>query len=321
MGIMSGSAPERPLQRYAGAVPPAPDWFNDAVATPPERLSVFHGGCEIEVLAWGRRGLPGLLLLHGNRAHAQWWTPIAAQLSDRFRVAAPSWPGMGGSGWRQIYREVDFAQDALAAAEAADLFAEGPPVFAAHSFGCGPLLAGLSDYGDRLAGGIIIDTLIEPDAAIPDIGQQASHRVYPSMQDALSRFRLAPAQTCRNDYYVDWVARNALRAEDGGVVWSFDPQLWERLERIDKWKAVALSRCPLAMIYGERSVAVRENDIAGLRAHAPALGEVEKITDAAHHLMLDQPLATRNAIARLATRLLATRGQHAQLAGSKATSS
>lgn len=306
---MTQAAQPRLLESYAGLRPPSPDWFADALATPHERLSVRHGGSDIESFIWGERGLPGLLLLHGNRAHAQWWTPIAALLSSRFRVAAPSWPGMGGSDWRPVYREEDFARDALAVAQAAGLFVEGPPVFAAHSFGCGPLLAGLREYGDRLAGGIIIDTLIERGAVKPDIGQQARHRVYLSEAEALSRFRLAPPQDCPNHYYLDWIARGALRSEGDGFVWSFDPQLWDRLERTDKWDAIARARCPLAMIYGERSAAAREEEIPVLFTHAPALGEVEKIADAAHHLMLDRPLATHDAIARIATRMLAARGQ------------
>jgi len=37
-------------------------------------------GAPIETLAWGRVGDPGLLLLHGNSAHADWYSFIAPLL-------------------------------------------------------------------------------------------------------------------------------------------------------------------------------------------------------------------------------------------------
>jgi hypothetical protein len=33
------------------------------------------------------------LLLHGNGAHADWWSFIAPYLANNFRVAAMSWSG------------------------------------------------------------------------------------------------------------------------------------------------------------------------------------------------------------------------------------
>ena len=47
---------------------------------------------------WGREGAPGLLLLHGNGAHADWWSFIAPYLANDFRVAAMSWSGYGRLG-------------------------------------------------------------------------------------------------------------------------------------------------------------------------------------------------------------------------------
>ena len=34
-------------------------------------------GAKVEVLAWGQRGKPGLMFLHGGAAHADWWSFIA----------------------------------------------------------------------------------------------------------------------------------------------------------------------------------------------------------------------------------------------------
>src|SRR3546814_1904126 len=70
--------------------------------------TLFRSTCEvsgtaIETLAWGERGKPGLLFLHGNGGHADWWRFIAPFFASDWRVGAISWSGMGRSGWRKSY--------------------------------------------------------------------------------------------------------------------------------------------------------------------------------------------------------------------------
>jgi len=86
--------PPRPFQ---GKEPDAPKWFTDAIAQEPERSFVTSLGTQIEVLTWGEIGKPGLLLAHGNSAHADWWSFIAPYLAQDFRVASMSLAGMGAS--------------------------------------------------------------------------------------------------------------------------------------------------------------------------------------------------------------------------------
>ena len=76
-GIVRDQPPEipsegGPLAPFHGEVPPAPDWFRKAVATPYETGSVTVKGANVTYQRWGRRGAPGLLLVHGNGAHAHW---------------------------------------------------------------------------------------------------------------------------------------------------------------------------------------------------------------------------------------------------------
>ena len=54
-----------------------PEWLERALAVEAEQSSVEVDGCDINVLAWGERGLPGIVLVHGGAAHARWWAPIA----------------------------------------------------------------------------------------------------------------------------------------------------------------------------------------------------------------------------------------------------
>ena len=124
-----------PLAAFQGAKPPAPDWFTRALANAPERSFLEVDGAKIETLAWGRRGAPGLILLHGGMAHADWWSFIAPFLATELRVVAPSFSGMGRSDWRAHYDFPTFAREAVEIGRLAGAFEAGPPIVVGHSFG------------------------------------------------------------------------------------------------------------------------------------------------------------------------------------------
>ena len=84
------AAPASLLGPFQGEKPPAPAWFDAAVAHGPERQRIAVEGAEIELLTWGEVGRPGLLFLHGNGAHADWWSFIAPFFAKDWRVAAIS---------------------------------------------------------------------------------------------------------------------------------------------------------------------------------------------------------------------------------------
>jgi hypothetical protein len=88
------SAPVSLLGPFNGEKPPAPAWFEAAIGVGPERSRIPVEGAEIELLTWGEVGKPGLLFLHGNGAHADWWSFIAPFFAKDWRCAAISWSGM-----------------------------------------------------------------------------------------------------------------------------------------------------------------------------------------------------------------------------------
>ena len=92
---------QAPLAAYKGAEPTAPQWFKDAIAQQPERRMVESLGSKLETLSWGEVGKPGLLFLHGNSAHADWWSFIAPFFAADWRVTSMSLAGMGASDWRE----------------------------------------------------------------------------------------------------------------------------------------------------------------------------------------------------------------------------
>jgi pimeloyl-ACP methyl ester carboxylesterase len=282
------------LAALKGARPPAPAWFDAALTRTPERTRIRVEGAEIEVLAWGGRGDPGLLFLHGNGAHADWWSPIAPWFADAgYRVAAVSFSGMGGSDWRPTYNERTFIAEAIAAAEHAGLFDTAvKPIVAAHSFGGFIALTMAASHGDLFSGVVTVDTPVRP-ANYPHQGppdRSRSNRIYDSFEATLARFRLAPLQSCANPWYLDHVGRGSIKAVESGFTWKFDPFVLRDFRFDDRTPLLQGVRCPVALMWGDRSGLIPPDVAAYMRASAPKGAPVVVIPDADHQVMLDQPL-------------------------------
>ena len=285
---------EGPLTPFHGAVPPAPAWFARAVATEPESASIDVEGAKIHFLRWGDRTKPGLLLVHGNAAHAYWWSVIAPYLAADYNVAAMDFSGMGDSDWRKAYSVELFSKEQLAVCEASGMFASSePPVIVAHSFGGFITMYTGALYGDRLAGTVIVDSPVNPPdrPGGPPKREFKPHHVYPELALALARFRLMPPQSCENLYIVDWVARHSLKPVPGGFTWKFDPLIWQDFSIGDTASRLKATRCRIAIFRGADSILmppeIGEYMFELLGRSAP----VVTIPEAAHHVMLDQPLA------------------------------
>ena len=294
-----------PLAALGGAKPPAPEWFHDALRSPPERTFTTVKGAKIETLAWGEIGRPGLVLLHGGGAHADWGSPIAPMLAATHRVVAFSLSGSGRSEWRETYG-LDLAiAEIIGCAEAAGLFkAKAKPVVLGHSFGGYPTVALAARAGDRFAGAITLDSpIVSEEFRAAQAAKRGPRkeprptRVYDTEQEALARFRFQPGQPCENVYYADHIARTSLRRiarENGGEpgwTWCFDPTMMRKYERADTVALLGQARCPLAVMWGARSVLFRPKLVAYMGQIAPAGTAFIEIPEAHHHVMVDQPLA------------------------------
>ncbi|HEX5776176.1 MAG TPA: alpha/beta hydrolase [Caulobacteraceae bacterium] len=279
------------LARFGGEQPPAPAWFETALGHAPERTTVEVEGVPIELLTWGEVGKPGLVFLHGNGAHADWWSFIAPFFAADYRIAAISWSGMGGSGWRERYTAELFGREVMAAIEAGQL--GDKPLLVAHSFGGYQALYAAGAYGDRISGAVIVDSVIHPPEKRWNGPPPRSrpNRVYPTLPEALARFRLAPPQGCENLYIADFIARRSLKEVEGGWTWKFDPFMWSHFDRTDLAELLPRLRAPLAMVWGERSKLVDQEALDYMFGLLPGDMPRVVIPDADHHVMIDQPLA------------------------------
>jgi pimeloyl-ACP methyl ester carboxylesterase len=286
----------------SGARPSAPDWFEKALVEAPERGFVEAAGARIETLTWGERGKPGLLFLHGNGAHADWWSFIAPFFSKHYRCAALSWSGMGGSDRRERYSFDIFLQEAMTVAQETGLFdTTAKPVFIGHSFGGFPIIEAAARHGERLGGIITVDTPIFSNERRRERREKGAawemrpHKIYPTLEAALQRFRLVPAQPCENIFIADFIARTSLTQveapEGSGWTWRFDPFLWRDYEWEDPAPALSAPKCPLAVLLGAQSTMMQEQDIERMRSLLPSGTPVIEIPEAYHHVPIDQPLA------------------------------
>src|SRR5690349_17995108 len=213
-----------PLAAFKGAEPPSPQWFKDAIAQEPERSFVESLGSKLEVLTWGEVGKPGLLFVHGNSAHADWWSFIAPFFAQDYRVASMSLAGMGASDWRDRYAFPDFAADAEAVSRATGLYEGGrKPIYIGHSFGGGQVFFAASTHPEHMHAAVMVDTGFGPPPEelakrqaqmeavrnIPTVDRPS--RVYPTLEAALARFRLMPPQPAGNAYVADFIARRSLK--------------------------------------------------------------------------------------------------------------
>ena len=298
-----------PLAQFVGASPPAPAWFERTIACTPAVSRVVVEGAAIETFTWGEVGQPGLLLMHGNGAHAGWWRMIAPFFARTHRVTAFSWSGMGGSQWRKTYALETFAAEVIAVAEATGLFAgTRKPIAVGHSFGSFPLVETAHRHGSRFGGVVLVDSPFSTPERREERRRKRGerprrpnelrpHNIYSSFEAALARFRLAPLQYCDNLFIVDMIARESLipaPRRDGtgeGWTWRFDPYLWRDFNIGDLRGALAHLGCPAVLMRGGLSELMRAEDAAyTLSLMAPRTPFVE-IPEAWHHVMIDQPLA------------------------------
>lgn len=296
-----------PLSQYMGDVPPCPRWFTRAIATGYETRFVRVKGARVHYQSWSSSKKPGLLLVHGNGAHAHWWDFIAPYFASHYNVVAMTFSGMGESDWRDTYDMETFSEEQIAVCEATGMFDhEQKPTIVAHSFGGFVTILTGAKYGDRLSGTVIVDSPVNP----PERERQhrprevRGNRVYPDLVTALGRFRLAPPQPCDNHFAMDYIARWSLKQVDNergkGWAWRFDPDIWQRFEvGTSASELLRNTACRIALFRGEDSELMPDEVKVYMEQLLDRKVPFVSIPHAYHHVMLDQPIAFVSALRAL----------------------
>jgi pimeloyl-ACP methyl ester carboxylesterase len=266
-----------------------PEWFLTAVGTPAKLGSVDVEGASITYRTYGDRDDRGIVLVHGGAAHARWWDHIAPLLAAGHMVAALDLSGHGDSGRREAYSLDLWAHEVLAVA--ADAGFTAPPTVIGHSMGGFVTLRAASLYGSRMAGAVAVDSPVRDITPEERAARERSAfgplRVYPSAEAAIAKFHPIPNQPTL-PYVAAHVATTSIREVSGGWSWKFDPRIFARhqltpalLTRLD---------CRVALFRAEHGIVspqMGEMMYDRLGRLAPMI----EIPAAAHHVMLDYPIA------------------------------
>jgi pimeloyl-ACP methyl ester carboxylesterase len=264
----------------------APAWFTRALGAAPEHRDVDVDGARVHYRAWGRRGQPGLVLVHGGAAHSGWWDHIAPQLSSH-RVVAIDLSGHGDSGRREVYDMRQWAREVVTVVAAEDL---GRPVVVGHSMGGWVAVTTGVDHADVVSAVAYIDSPLndQPPEESRLAERRRPTRVYPTREEAVGRFRTLPPQEVLLPYVREHVARESLRAVEGGWTWKFDPNFFGR--RLLLRDLLPKLNAPVALFRCEHGL-VNPGMAAEMRGLVPGTLPVVDLPDAGHHPMLDQPLS------------------------------
>jgi pimeloyl-ACP methyl ester carboxylesterase len=297
------SAPAAPVPGFTLS-PGAPAWLRSSLATPGISGRVDIDGNPIHYLGWDWevRERPALLLVHGFRAHAHWWSFIAPLLLPEYRIAAIDLSGMGDSGHRQSYDDMTSARDINGFIRHFEL---APATVIAHSYGGAQLVRAAGEQPGLFAHAILVDTYFN----FPDRGEEPMvvppmdvQRTRDSHADLLSRFRLDPPQPCPIDDLVRYIAYHSARPStqpsSPGWHWKFDPKITNH-ECPDGPGLLAKVETRVDYLHGEASIVAKSHRAAKIMGCLPNPGQLLTLPGGHHHLMLDQPLELVSGLRKL----------------------
>ena len=268
----------------------SPEWFDWALQQTRRPHFTESTGARVHFVSWNADDTdkPSLLFAHGFLGNSHWWDFIAPFFTDRFRVFALDFSGMGESAHRATYETTTFADDIAAVLRATGT---APATVVGHSFGGSRLLQACSLTPTLIAHAIVLDSYVRLPGDSPlTVERRPAPRPYPDEATALSRFRLLPDQPC-DRWSFDHLARHSLRHADAGWVWTFDPTLRGLSPPENTEDALRSLTVPVSYVHAEASSVVSaERARRIVAAIAQARGPIT-MPRAHHHLMLDQPLA------------------------------
>lgn len=268
-----------------------PAWFERSLATPGEVGVVEVEGAAIRYLAWGAAGKPGLVLIHGGGANSHWWSFLAPQFADDYRVVALDLSGNGDSGWRENgYSLRTWTDEVVAVIEDSGMAAK--PIVIGHSMGGFVTIATAAFHPDAIGGAVVLDSPVaKPDPEMEQ-GRRGfdfkSPKVYPSRELATEKWRTVPAQKHYEPFIKRYVAWNSLKEVEGGWTWKFDSRLFVR-KRSEPSELLSKITCRVAVFRSEFGL-VTDDLGQYMYEQLGRVAPVIEIPEAGHHMMLDQPL-------------------------------
>jgi pimeloyl-ACP methyl ester carboxylesterase len=258
---------------------------------------VQANGTELHLLQWGDPNAQPVLLVHGMRGHARWFTPVGPALGRHFRALSLDLRGHGESAHTPPYGHSVYAEDIAALVDVLDL---ERPILVGHSMGGGVVVRAASRLGPSVHALVLVDAGLgpppRPNLRPSETAERAEREpmVFRTWEQARSRFKLRPGETVASPELLDHLARHALtELPEGGYTWRFDPNLTRHPAPSPGVPDGTNIRCPVISIWGARSPLLARVDPRDVGERFPSASwtTVEMIDDAHHHVFLDQPRA------------------------------
>jgi pimeloyl-ACP methyl ester carboxylesterase len=241
---------------------------------------------EMHYGTWGDPQKPTVLLLHALACHRGWWNWVAPYLEKEYYLIAPDLRGHGQSQRADNYRFDDYAGDI----EELVKKLERPYTIVGHSMG-GYIGLKVASRGVHPPSALLVaDMKIDsPEEELAGLHRAAgkSGRIFDTLQEAISKYRLLPPQHVAPMERVEQVAQECFHELEDGR-WG------ERCDRrtlaIENVEAVALAKqisCPTWFVRAKDSQVMPAEGAKELaRITNGPLYEMDRTN---HHLPLEAP--------------------------------
>ncbi len=252
-----------------------------------------HGGVRLHCVRWGNPQDTPVVMLHGLRAYAQTWEPLAEALGDGFCCYALDQRGRGLSGWApsDSYRTECYVADLrqlVLHLQLDEFFLIG------HSMGGSTALEYVRQYPNRICGLVVED--IGPGSSAAGDGAQRIRRemretplVFADWEAAEAFWRHSRPNLSRAGLQSRLL--HSMHETPAGIAWRHDQQgiAEARLSipPIDLWPAIRSLRCPTLLVRGGRSDFLSQETMLAVEASNPYIETVE-IPEASHYVHDEQ---------------------------------
>ena len=267
-----------------------------------ERTCVVRGR-RLAYLEWGPSDAPPVVMIHGILDQALTWDLVAQHLvSLGHRIIAPDLRGHGLSAHNEGsegYSLLSFCADLADLAEhlRLDHF-----VLAGHSLGSLVSVVYASCFPQRVAGLVLLETIILTGLGKPDIREhlrqdveymrgEHSHRSIPSLDMAVKLIRLGSPGLTQD--HARRLCERGTRVEGSKLVWRWDPILRTRVglrfpglraQYVQMLREIAV---PVRLVFGRRSNFNCAEDVEELLAAFPRCDA--EYVEGGHNVHFDDP--------------------------------
>lgn len=265
---------------------------------PRREETVRVGDLRLHYAAWGPKGGPPLILLHGGAANSHWWDWVAPHLAGTFRVLALDFPGHGKSEWPRPprYRMEDLVRAVLGFADGQGL---GHLDLVGHSMGGKIAMLAGAWHPRRVRSLVVVDAT--PDVSADGLAEMRQIGTRPlrhfgSRHAAARVFRLIPPETVARPARLRALAARSTRHRGHGR-WSIGPdrEFFARVVPQVAWPLLPRIASPTLIVRAERSSILSRRTAQAMRRAIPRSTLCE-IRGTYHHLILERPGEVATAI-------------------------